>query len=219
MAKTRSRIATGLKIPDIMGFSEEKLMSYTSTQQREIVSRLASAANKRLRNLERKGYETPASMRVEYSGGKISVKGKSGTELINEFNRAKRFLKSPSSTIKGWKKQVEKIEKELEGTEFEGVEITPDSSARAVIGNAFALYDIISENHPELVARREKYEILRHISEHIENKKPFNVILSDTINWLENEREAQQRLYDELQDETELGIPLYNDIPDRFKRR
>lgn len=81
----RSRIASGMTINDIMEMSMSKFEQYTPTQQREITSRLASAANKRLRTLQKSDIENPATLRLNMSGGKISVRGKSGDELKQEF--------------------------------------------------------------------------------------------------------------------------------------
>ena len=104
MAK-RNRVSSGLTIKDIQSMSMDKFQKYTPSQQRELVSRLASAGNKRLKTLEKSGIQTPATIKLGLSGGKLSVKGKTGDELIKEFYRAKNFLNSPTSTKTGWKKQ------------------------------------------------------------------------------------------------------------------
>ena len=77
MAKKRSRVSTGLSIQDIMRMDMNKFEKYSFTEHKEIVSRLASAANKRYRNFEKKGIVNPATLYMNLEGGKISVKNRS----------------------------------------------------------------------------------------------------------------------------------------------
>lgn len=83
-----------------------------------IVSRLAAAANKRIKRLEDKGMRTLAYQSVMESGGKFSVKGKNLNELRAEYMRAKLFLESKTSTIKG-AKEVEAKFQQLTGYTFD----------------------------------------------------------------------------------------------------
>ena len=71
------------------------------------VSILASAANKRIKRLEAKDYNTPALRYTMEHGGKFSVKGKSKTELLMEMKRAKGFLGAKTSTVSGAKKSIQ----------------------------------------------------------------------------------------------------------------
>lgn len=70
---------------------------------RTIVSRLASAANKRLSRAEKSGSTTPAMEKAKRSGGKFSTAGKGLEALKQEFIRVKDFLRDPTSSIRGWK--------------------------------------------------------------------------------------------------------------------
>lgn len=235
MAKKRERIATGLSVKDVMSMTEGQLLSYTPSQQREIVSRLASATNKRIRGLEKKGFETPALLRIQHSGGNISVKGKTGADLINEFNRAKRFMTSPSSSVTGWKKIVKKIEKDVkeklsiepyEGTDSSDKqqsklpEIKEGMTANQIISNAFALFDVLSESNPELVATRDRYKLTRKIAEMLESGMNYEDSMLTLYNQLLHEEEETRQQYEQLQEESSLGNRLTNDvqIPKRYKR-
>ena len=224
MAKKRERIATGLSVKDVMSMTEGQLLSYTPSQQREIVSRLASATNKRIRGLEKKGFETPALLRVKHSGGNISVKGKTGADLINEFNRAKRFMKSQTSTITGWKKVVKKIEKDVKtnlmiDSESELPNIEKGMTANRIISNAFALFDVLSESNPDLVATRDRYKLTRRIAEMLESGMSYEDSMLSLYNQLLYEDEETRQQYDQLQEESFLGNRLTNDtqIPKRYR--
>ena len=98
MAKKRNRISAGLSISDIMNIPMKKFEQYTPAQQRELVSRLASAANKRYKTFEKKGIVNPAILSMKMEGGKISVRGKNVEQIKEEYFRAKKFLKSAFST-------------------------------------------------------------------------------------------------------------------------
>ena len=69
---------------------------------RQIVTRLASAANKRLRRAEQANLDSPAVKGAMDSGGKFTAKGKGLEGLKAEFVRLKTFLQDKTSTIKGW---------------------------------------------------------------------------------------------------------------------
>ncbi len=71
---------------------------------RSIVTRLSSAANKRIRRAESAGQTTPAIEHAKTSGGLFSGAGKKLEELKGEFVRLKDFFKDPTSSISGWKK-------------------------------------------------------------------------------------------------------------------
>ena len=225
MAKKRERVATGLSVKDVMAMTESQLMSYTPTQQREIVSRLASATNKRIRGLEKKGYETPALLRIQRSGGNISVKGKTGADLINEFNRAKRFMRSESSTVTGWKKVVKRIEKDVKtnlmiDSESKLPNIEKGMTTNQLISNAFALFDVLSESNPDLVATRDRYKLTRRIAEMLESGMNYEDSMLTLYNQLLYEDEETRLQYEQLQEESSLGNRLTNDteIPKRYKR-
>lgn len=86
-------------------------------EMKKVTSRLASAANKRIRRLEKtpRGTESFAYQVVEERGRKFSVKGKNRNQLRNEFKNVRAFLKYKTSTIKGWNQYREKMEQRVSG--------------------------------------------------------------------------------------------------------
>lgn len=79
---------------------------------RAVVQKMASAANKRVKRIESKGISTPA-IREAARVGKFSTKGKDLNALRSEYKRIKSFLKNPSSTITGYKKQSKRFAEKL----------------------------------------------------------------------------------------------------------
>lgn len=209
MAK-RNRVSSGLTIKDIQKMSMDKFQKYTPAQQRELVSRLASAGNKRLSNLKKTGIETPATIKLNLSGGKLSVKGKSGDELIKEFYRAKNFLNSPTSTKTGWKKTKQEIQKTVSdiGKIYKGMDYNE------AIANAFAYYDALSEIDPTLTMNRDKYKVTEKIAEMMKNGIEPEEIINKSTTYLMDLYDAEQARYNETIQ------PLGNDItPNRYRRK
>ena len=216
---TRKRVSAGKSISDIMKMPISELQNYTASQQREIVSRLASAANKRINSLVKRGIDTPALININMSGGKLSVKGKSGDELISEFYKARSFLRSPTSTVRGWNKVLKGVEKafnEMSDIYLPGTDIKYNN---AMMGNAFALYDILSRTDPLLMQGREKYKIASKIAEFMYSGnaiRNYEEVMDMTLSYLQNQYEQEQERYNATQ--RPLGRKIDRDIPERFKR-
>lgn len=89
-----------MTVKDIMQIKPGQLRKMDRSELARTVSSLASAANKRLKNFERNEIQTPATKAVARSGGKFSVKDKDVTQLVKEFDRAKKFLQSGSGNLR-----------------------------------------------------------------------------------------------------------------------
>lgn len=102
----------GLKIQDIIDMDWRDINRLSEKELRELSMRLNSAANKRLRRLEKSGMDewSPAYQRIKRSGGDFSVKGKDTKVAIkNEIQRASDFLRAQTSTDKGSKEYRENV--------------------------------------------------------------------------------------------------------------
>lgn len=88
---------------ELLNLSSVEISKLKKPQLRKIVQTLASTSNKRLKRLQQKGISTPASRYVDKSG-KFSTKGKNINQLRAEYIRAKNFLQSKTSTLKGYKR-------------------------------------------------------------------------------------------------------------------
>lgn len=104
----------GKSIKQLMRLRPSTISKMDAATLGKVVTRLSSAANKRARRIVAKGISTPATRQMERSGGKFSSKGKDINELRTEYKRVKSFLKSETSTIKGYTKFAERFEKKLQ---------------------------------------------------------------------------------------------------------
>lgn len=102
----------GLSIQDIIDMDWRDINKLNERELRELSMRLNSAANKRLRRLEKSGMDewSPAYSHIKKSGGDFSVKGKDTKVAIkNEIQRASDFLRAKTSTDKGTKEYRENV--------------------------------------------------------------------------------------------------------------
>ena len=98
----------GLSFEDIMDFEIEDLEELNRSELSKLTSRLVSVANKRIKSLQAHGVDI--NLKSYILGGKFSVKGKNKKQLLREFSRASEFLSRKTSTWKGYKEYMEKIE-------------------------------------------------------------------------------------------------------------
>lgn len=104
------------RLKDIQDMSLSRVMSMSRKDLSKAVSILASASNKRLARLKKQNITTPASTFIKTHGGKFSVAGKNIYQLREEFQRAKGFLESETSTVRGYRKWESKIANTLRET-------------------------------------------------------------------------------------------------------
>ena len=93
----KKRVTHGLSARDILTHG---ISGYDEGVARQMLTRLVSAANKRITRMEKGGETSPALQQVKATGGQFSSRGKSGAELQREFARIKSFLEAPTSTIR-----------------------------------------------------------------------------------------------------------------------
>ena len=93
----KKRVTHGLSIQDIL---TRGIGGFDEGTARQMLTRLVSAANKRIARMEKGGETSTALQQVKATGGKFSSRGKSGEELQKEFSRIKTFLETPTSTIR-----------------------------------------------------------------------------------------------------------------------
>lgn len=180
-----------MKVSDILGMSQKKLNKLFSDKKMlsKAVSTLASAGNKRYNRLVKKGMTSQATTRLESTGGKLGAKGKTIDELKREFIRAKNFLQSPVSTVKGYKK----LQKEtIQRLEKEGVNITPDNWQRF-----WQSYEKLKELDPNAELSDIKYRLMEDITDEIEDDglTPDEIALNlqDRVSELYEEQQEQEQ--------------------------
>ena len=207
MPKPRQRVASGLSVSDLLKMPISKLENYDLKGMREITSRLASAGNKRLKNLQNAGIENSAVLRVEQGGGKFSVRNKQKDDVIKEFIRARDFLKSRISTVSGWKKVIKNIK---EKSEFKGLD-------EIDVSKAYAMYDYLREIEPELVNKVHKYSLVGYIMNVYDEGKSKEEVFNKSMKWMNEKYQQQKSEYESKS--TRFNSNIEDDIPKRLKTK
>lgn len=105
----------GKSVEDLLKTGSSFLNRLTTSHLRQIVTRLSSAANKRLRRAEAAGAgNSPAILEVKNSGGKFTGKDKDKEGLKQEFLRLRSFFRDPTSTMEGWKRAQYEAQRKAE---------------------------------------------------------------------------------------------------------
>lgn len=174
----RANYFKGRSIESIMNMDISDFLKLEKPQLRQAVSRLADAANKRIKRLETKGLYSPALYEISHSGGKLSTKGKDLMQLRSEFMRATGFLKSEASTIKGATGLISDIQEELKKA---GIEASATDTQEMM-----KLYNQLSDMDPNEKARIFKYK-LKNVDIRIEDPNlTTEQIVSKSINAIDN---------------------------------
>lgn len=163
----------------LQNLSNRQLTNLTRNEFAKVVSKLASAANKRTKRLIQSGVPSPALIgRVERGKVKFSVKGKNVDELKKEYLEVKSYLSSETSTVKGARKVMNTVIDTLKNKK--GIEITENQYK-----NFFKIYERVKEADPYISSQQMKYKVFEAISNKMDYANPDDVIDS-VIDDLEN---------------------------------
>lgn len=190
-----------MKISDI-NYTINQLQSLSRLDIAKIVSKLASAANKRLKRIELASLEdySSAYRYVKSSGGKFSVKGKSKEELLLEYKRVKGYL-SPqrvTSTVAG----TRKVKKENETKVQERLGITFKNKEESK--EFWRAYNKYADSHRSDVYNQGSDTIQKLIAQRVEHGQSLNASAVTRMinNYIKSEREEISRI--EREEFTEL---------------
>ena len=158
MASKRQSFVSGKSTSELLNMSSGDVSNLSRSQLAQVVSRIASAANKRIRGLEKAGIESPAYKRVLESGGNISTRGKNLNQLRAEFLRAKQFMDAKTSSVSGYKKVIDNTAEKLRDA---GVTNANASNVQDLL----KIYDRLTQLDPNAKGRGLKYKLLNAISD------------------------------------------------------
>lgn len=168
MKLARADFTKGKSLDSLLNMNPERFLKLTPSQKRQVVGRLASAANKRVKRAVQAGRESWAIKRAQEEG-KFSTAGKSVEGLTEEYNRVRSFMVNPTTTEKGYNSASKEIAERLEE---EGYEVTPKEAGRAL-----ALYEELATKDKDLISREERYKYLRELTD---------IVGADTIHDVRN---------------------------------
>lgn len=154
-------IVQGKSIEDILNMDIDTFNKLGLSDMKQVVGRLVSAGNKRLRSFEKRDETSPATRYIRRSGGAFTTKGKDLNALRAEYIRAKGFLQSQTGTIKGWKTTRKET---IASLHDQGIDITVEQFDRF-----WRAYQDLKELDPNVATKSLKYTMLEEISNRVEN--------------------------------------------------
>ena len=158
----------GKSTNQLIKLSGTQLNKLSRKELAQVVSRLDSTANKRLRRFEKKDTTSPATEYVKRTGGKFSVKGKNIESLKKEYLRVKGFLEAETSTITGAKKVRKNVINKLK--EF-GIDIKENQYDKF-----FKVYERLKEVDRTVSDKLLKYNVFEEIGNVIDNPNIDDIV-------------------------------------------
>jgi hypothetical protein len=197
MAKIVNKIKvnlTGKSVNQLVHLSATQIKGYDRQNLARIVTKLNSAANKRVTRLEKAGYSTPAMRAAKVDKGqRFSVAGKNLKQLRAEYIRVSGFLKADTSTKKGYKGFLKKIQKSFSD---KGVKIggRGGTDTQDFIQKETKIYDWLKEKSPIIEESGYKYEAMKMISEYVsQGSLSESSIKRRMAKWVKEVYEEEQR--------------------------
>lgn len=193
--KNKYRVAlSGVSVNQLLNIGATELKGYDRDNLSRIVTKLNSAANKRLTRLEKEGYNTPA-MRKNHvdKGERFSVKDKNLKQLRAEYIHVSSFLKDSTSTVKGYKSFLHTLKNKFNE---KGVKIGGGTAKEVqdFIDQETKIYDWLKERNPLIEESGYKYEAMLRISEMVEQKNLSERAIKRRMNqWVKKVYKEEQR--------------------------
>ena len=144
------------KTQELLNMDMDTFNRMSKDDLKKAVSILAREGNKRVKEFERSGEESPATRYIEQSGGKFTASGKDLNQLRAEFMREKDFIESKSGSVSKWHDVKERT---MESLSDEGVEISENE-----FDTMWKAYERLKESNPEVANKEMKYLVLQEIA-------------------------------------------------------
>lgn len=172
-------------IKELLNMSSKDISKLSRRELALVVSKLASAANKRLRRLENTPMGTES---IPYKNvmkvGRFSVAGKNQGQLQNEFKRVSVFLNTNTSTVTGWKAEKDRVYKRIGGRfESEDAEKAFWRAYRGIAKSEKALHKSYGSTETQRYLRKEQNNAKQLTSDEISR---YNELFPDDTRDLSN---------------------------------
>lgn len=174
--KTAEWIA-GKTVEQIIDMPFNELNKLTESQLKTVVGRLVSSGNKRLRRYESAMSKLPNAGRQgeTYEDVKFSTVGKDKTELLEEFKRARGFMKAETSSLTGYKKVKKATEQGFKDAGHKTIQQQLEELNTKNYDRFWDAYEKLKELKPEVGEKNYKYTIIEKMLKRVQGKKWFNV--------------------------------------------
>lgn len=144
MARINRKVKSFVKIKGVTTSDILKMDMYNKNAStlRQYLNRIVSAANKRIRRLQKNAPNSPALASYNRENQPFTSRGLNYNEMQSMFKRVKNFLNAKTSTISGYKKHRAEIKAEIGDFKDENQE-----------KEFWEIYNNWIDKHPNLSAR------------------------------------------------------------------
>ena len=143
----------------------KKIANINEREFRQLARAEFKAVNRRIRRVEESGYNSPAVMEIRQKLGEnlFTIKGKSTPEIIALLNESRNFTSAKTSTIKGTKEFVKRMQKRKSKKAKSRKEEKEEEQEERQSWNTYTiLMQTLTKEYPrfayELALAREKYK-------------------------------------------------------------
>lgn len=184
---SRDSLVKGKSTKQILAMDVKTFNALAEGELRTLVTRISSAANKRIRTLEKLPFQTPALSIAKKYGGHFTSTGKNDlAQLRIEFTRIRNFMAMPTSQKKGAEEYISKMQSALADA---GLPMSPEQ-----IGQMWTIYEKLKERFPKIADEENKYKVLEDITKRLEKGQ-------DTKHAIRNMRRLLKKSYEEEQEQ------------------
>lgn len=143
----------------------KKIANINEREFRQLARSEFKAVNRRIRRVEESGYNSPAVMEIRQKLGDnlFTIKGKTTPEIIALLNESRNFVSAKTSTIKGTKEFVKRMQKRKSKKAKSRKEEQEEQEEQRQSWNTYTiLMQTLAKKYPrfaqELALAREKYK-------------------------------------------------------------
>lgn len=182
---SRDSLVKGKSTKQILEMDVKTFNALSEGEMRTLVTRISSAANKRIRTLEKLPLQTPALTIAKKYGGHFTASGKKDlAQLRIEFTRIRNFMSVPTSSKKGAEEYISKMQSALADA---GLPMDP-----AQIGEMWSIYDKLKERYPKIADEENKYKTIEEIVKRQEKGQDMQHVLRNMRRLLKKSYEEEQ---------------------------
>lgn len=191
-------------VKQLLNMDHDSFMRMNRKEMAAALGVMRDAANKRYKALSKSGIKSAAARQLEKSGGKITVpRSASLNELRSEYHRARSFLESKVSTIKGAKEFRQNV---INALGDKGINLSNTD-----FDKFFTLLEELKETDPIAAAASLKYVAMEELNDEIVRQGGE---ISDLEGTMERLSSKLRERYEEMQEirSGASGVSAFFDI-------
>lgn len=205
-----------LTLADVMAWDVDKFNRANTQELHEALKVLTAASNRRIKAIRDAGInDTPALSKLGRRTHFYSNQ-KNLNAMRSEFARAKNFLSNKTSTVRGYRSMIDKVNKGLKKNKVTVVTVdktklpynrTAERQEEINNEHLWRAYEQLKERNPQIAEKQLKYAVLDSINKAIDEKPNRNI--TQLVNKIQKELDA---IYQEELDTIERVTDTFTSV-------